>query len=159
MNLIGILEKEEIARVTKGKTMPAFDPGDTVRVGNGEQSSAILADLEKEMPEVFRQLHTITKKLEKHYRDIQDFEFTIEKGKLYCLQTRNGKMNARAMVRSSVEMFNEGLITKERALLRIEPAMLEQLLVPQLSPNFRGKSLAQGLPASPGAACWSCART
>ncbi|MDP1635595.1 MAG: putative PEP-binding protein, partial [Gallionellaceae bacterium] len=70
----------------------------------------------------------------------------------YCLQTRNGKMNARGMVRTSVEMFNEGIITKERALLRIEPAILEQLLVPQLAPDFHGKSLAQGLPASPGAA-------
>ena len=83
---------------------------------------------------------------------MQDFEFTIEKGILYCLQTRNGKMNARGMVRSSVEMFHEGLISKERALLRVDPAVLEQLLVPQLAPNFHGKSLAQGLAASPGAA-------
>jgi len=83
---------------------------------------------------------------------VQDFEFTIERGTLYCLQTRNGKMNARAMVRTAVEMFEEGLISKERALLRVEPSMLEQLLVPQLSPDFHGKSLAQGLPASPGAA-------
>jgi len=83
---------------------------------------------------------------------VQDFEFTIEKGTLYCLQTRDGKMNARAMVRTSVEMFNQGLISRERALLRVEPALLEQLLVPQLAPSFHGKSLAQGLPASPGAA-------
>ena len=111
-----------------------------------------IAELDREMPEIYRQLIELRNRLESHYHEVQDFEFTIEKGALYCLQTRNGKMNARAMVRTSVEMFNEGVITKERALLRVEPAMLEQLLVPQLSPQFRGKSLAQGLPASPGAA-------
>jgi pyruvate,orthophosphate dikinase len=111
-----------------------------------------IAELEMEMPEIYRQLLELSNRLESHYREVQDFEFTIEKGTLYCLQTRNGKMNARAMVRSSVEMYSEGLIAKERALLRVEPTMLEQLLVPQLSPNFFGKSLAQGLPASPGAA-------
>ncbi len=111
-----------------------------------------IAEMEKEMPEIYRQLVDLHNKLESHYHEVQDFEFTIERGTLYCLQTRNGKMNARGMVRSSVEMFREGLISKERALTRIEPSMLEQLLVPQLSPNFHGKSLAQGLPASPGAA-------
>ncbi len=111
-----------------------------------------IAEMEQEMPEIYRQLVELHNRLESHYHEVQDFEFTIERGTLYCLQTRNGKMNARGMVRSSVEMFQEGLITKERALLRIEPPMLEQLLVPQLSPNFHGKSLAQGLPASPGAA-------
>jgi len=111
-----------------------------------------IADMEKEMPEIYRQLMELHNRLEAHYHEVQDFEFTIETGKLYCLQTRNGKMNAHAMVRTSVEMFHEGLISKERALLRVEPAMLEQLLVPQLAPDFRGKSLAQGLPASPGAA-------
>ena len=111
-----------------------------------------IAGLEKEMPEIYRALKELQNRLESHYREVQDFEFTIEKGTLFCLQTRNGKMNARAMVRTSVEMFNEGLISKERALLRVEPAMLEQLLVPQLAPTFHGKSLAQGLPASPGAA-------
>ncbi len=111
-----------------------------------------IAELEAEMPEIYRQLLELSNRLESHYCEVQDFEFTIEKGTLYCLQTRNGKMNARAMVRSSVEMFGEGLIAKERALLRVEPAQLEQLLVPQLSPSFFGKSLAQGLPASPGAA-------
>jgi len=111
-----------------------------------------IAELEMEMPEIHRQLLELSNRLESHYQEVQDFEFTIEKGTLYCLQTRNGKMNARAMVRTSVEMFGEGLISRERALLRVEPAVLEQLLVPQLSPNFHGKSLAQGLPASPGAA-------
>ena len=111
-----------------------------------------IADMEREMPQIYLQLTELHNRLESHYHEVQDFEFTIERGTLYCLQTRNGKMNARGMVRSSVEMFHEGLISKERALLRIEPPMLEQLLVPQLSPNFHGKSLAQGLPASPGAA-------
>jgi pyruvate,orthophosphate dikinase len=118
----------------------------------GIRTPKAIAEMEKEMPEIYRQLITLHNRLESHYHEVQDFEFTIEKGVLYCLQTRNGKMNARAMVRTSVEMFNEGLITKERALLRTEPAILEQLLVPQLAPNFHGKSLAQGLPASPGAA-------
>ena len=111
-----------------------------------------IAEMEIEMPDLYRQLLELSNRLESHYREVQDFEFTIEKGILYCLQTRNGKMNARAMVRSSVEMFEENLISKERALLRVEPTQLEQLLVPQLSPDFRGRSLAQGLPASPGAA-------
>ena len=111
-----------------------------------------IAEMEREMPEVYRQLTELHNRLESHYREVQDFEFTIEKGRLYCLQTRSGKMNGRAMVRTSVEMFHEGIISKERALLRIQPAMLEQLLVPQLSPDFHGKPLAQGLPASPGAA-------
>ncbi|MDD5249480.1 MAG: pyruvate, phosphate dikinase [Rhodocyclaceae bacterium] len=111
-----------------------------------------IAEMAKEMPEIYGQLMELHNRLETHYKEVQDFEFTIEKGNLYCLQTRNGKMNALGMVRSSVEMANEGIISRERALLRVEPAILEQLLVPQLAPNFKGKSLAQGLPASPGAA-------
>ena len=111
-----------------------------------------IAEMATEMPDIYAQLMELHNRLESHYKEVQDFEFTIEKGKLYCLQTRNGKMNARAMVRTSVEMANEELISREKALLRVEPAVLDQLLVPQLSPNFKGKSLAQGLPASPGAA-------
>jgi pyruvate, orthophosphate dikinase len=111
-----------------------------------------IADMATEMPEIYAQLMELHNRLESHYSEVQDFEFTIEKSKLYCLQTRNGKMNARAMVRTSVEMANDGLITREKALLRVEPAVLEQLLVPQLAPSFKGKSLAQGLAASPGAA-------
>jgi pyruvate,orthophosphate dikinase len=105
-----------------------------------------------EMPEMARQLEQLRQKLEQHYREVQDFEFTIERGILYCLQTRNGKMNAIAMVRTSVEMEKEGLISREEALLRIQPDMLEQMLYPRLDPGFRAKPLAQGLPASPGAA-------
>ena len=111
-----------------------------------------IAAMQQEMPELYRQLVALRDKLEAHYKEVQDFEFTIERGRLYCLQTRNGKMNARAMVASSVEMVAEGLITKNRALRRINALLLEQLLVPTLDPAHKARSLAQGLPASPGAA-------
>jgi pyruvate,orthophosphate dikinase len=104
------------------------------------------------MPEMARQLAELRNRLESHYREVQDFEFTIERGTLYCLQTRNGKMNAPAMVRSSVEMVSEGLIDRDRALLRINPDHLEQMLYPQLDRNVQAEPVAQGLPASPGAA-------
>jgi pyruvate,orthophosphate dikinase len=118
----------------------------------GIRTPKAIAEMEQDMPDIYRQLLELHNRLETHYKEVQDFEFTIERGVLYCLQTRNGKMNAAAMVRTSVEMFKEGLISKEKALLRIDPAMLEQLLVPQLSPDFKGKPLATGLSASPGAA-------
>jgi pyruvate, orthophosphate dikinase len=113
-------------------------------------------ELAVEMPEMYRQLVELRHKLESHYHEVQDYEYTIERGVLYCLQTRNGKMNATAMVRTSVEMANEGMIDKERALLRIDPELLEQLLHPQLDPNNKISALTQGLPASPGAACGKC---
>ncbi len=112
--------------------------------------------LQEEMPDLYRQLEELRDKLESHYKEIQDFEFTIEKGVLYCLQTRNGKMNTIAMVRTSVEMEKEGLITKPEALLRIKPEMLEQLLHPRLDSSQKITPLAQGLPASPGAASGQC---
>jgi pyruvate,orthophosphate dikinase len=108
--------------------------------------------LADEMPEMAKQLEELRQNLETHYKEIQDFEFTIERGTLYCLQTRNGKMNATAMVRTSVEMVDEGLISKDQALLRIDPAYLEQMLYPRLDPNAKVEAVAQGLPASPGAA-------
>ena len=111
-----------------------------------------IARLADEMPEMAKQLEELREKLETHYKEVQDFEFTIERGTLYCLQTRNGKMNATAMVRTSVEMVEEGLISKEQALLRIDPAYLEQMLYPRLDSSFEGEPIAQGLPASPGAA-------
>jgi pyruvate,orthophosphate dikinase len=104
------------------------------------------------MPQIAKELAELHNKLETHYREVQDFEFTIERGQLYCLQTRNGKMNAQAMVRTSVEMHNEGLISKEEALLRIQPDLLEQMLFPRLDPKVKADAVAQGLPASPGAA-------
>jgi pyruvate,orthophosphate dikinase len=108
--------------------------------------------LDDEMPQIAKELAELRDKLESHYREVQDFEFTIERGQLYSLQTRNGKMNAQAMVRTSVEMHREGLISKDEALLRIQPELLEQMLFPRLDPNFKAEAVAQGLPASPGAA-------
>ena len=111
-----------------------------------------VAQLATEMPELYKQLETLRNKLESHYKEVQDFEYTIEKGVLYCLQTRNGKMNTTAMVRTSVEMVKEGLINKEQSLLRIKPDVLEQLLHPRLDASHKAEPIAQGLPASPGAA-------
>jgi pyruvate, orthophosphate dikinase len=111
-----------------------------------------VAMLANEMPEMYRQLEALRNKLETHYKEVQDFEYTIEKGILYCLQTRNGKMNTTAMVRTSVEMAYEGIITREQSLLRIKPDILEQLLHPRLDALHKVDPIAQGLPASPGAA-------
>jgi pyruvate,orthophosphate dikinase len=106
----------------------------------------------EEMPDMYRELHVLRERLEAHYHEVQDFEFTIEKGRFYCLQTRNGKMNTTALVRTSVDMTQEGLIDKRQALLRIHPDMLEQLLFPRLDPSAQNAPVARGLPASPGAA-------
>lgn len=111
-----------------------------------------LAELERERPDIYRQLVDLRNRLEAHYKEVQDFEFTVERGVLYCLQTRNGKMNAQALVRTSVEMVGEGLIDRRQALTRIQPEMLEQLLFPRLDPKARARAVARGLPASPGAA-------
>lgn len=111
-----------------------------------------ITDLKKEMPNAYKQLEEIYHKLEKHYKDMQDIEFTIEKGKLYMLQTRNGKRTAQAAVRIAVDMVKEGLITKNEALMRLEPKQLDQLLHKTIDPKAKVKVIAQGLPASPGAA-------
>ena len=115
-----------------------------------------IADLEDEMPEQYAQLVDLRNTLEAHYKEVQDYEFTIEKGTLYCLQTRNGKMNAAATVRTSVEMFREELLSRDEALLRVPPELLEQLLHPRLDPSVDAKAIAFGLPASPGAAFGKC---
>ena len=115
-----------------------------------------LSELETEMPEQYAELVALRDKLESHYREVQDYEFTIEKGTLYCLQTRNGKMNAAATVKTSVEMFRDGLITQKEALLRVRPELLEQLLHPSLDPAHDAEAVATGLPASPGAASGKC---
>ncbi len=111
-----------------------------------------IRDLRKEMPGVYQELEGLRHTLEDYNREVQDFEFTIEKGKLYCLQTRNGKMNAAAFIKTSIDMVNEGLISEEEALLRVQPDMLAQLLHPRLDPKAKVDVLAEGLPASPGAA-------
>jgi len=113
-----------------------------------------ISELEKEMPELYKQYVEIAQKLERHYQDVQDMEFTIERGKLYILQTRNGKRTAAAAVRIAVEMVEEGIITKERALQLVDPAQLYQLMLPSFDPAAKknAKLIAQGLNASPGAA-------
>jgi pyruvate,orthophosphate dikinase len=111
-----------------------------------------VAAMAGEMPRLYNELSELRNKLEAHYKEVQDFEFTIEKGTLYCLQTRNGKMNAHALVRTSVEMVRERLIDVRMALLRIQPEMLEQMLFPRLDPKVTKKPIAKGLPASPGVA-------
>ncbi len=111
-----------------------------------------VAELERERPDIYRQLVALRNRLEAHYKEVQDFEYTVERGVLYCLQTRNAKMNAQALVRTSVEMVAEGLIDRRQALLRIQPEMLEQLLFPRLDPSAKARAVARGLPASPGAA-------
>ncbi|HEY2954413.1 MAG TPA: pyruvate, phosphate dikinase [Candidatus Eisenbacteria bacterium] len=118
----------------------------------GVRTPRPIAELERDMPEVYRQLRDITERLERHYRDVQDFEFTIEDGKLYLLQTRNGKRTAQAAVKIAVDMVGEGLITREEAVLRVEPASLDQLLHPRLDPKAKLQAIATGLAASPGAA-------
>ena len=111
-----------------------------------------LAEMEDVLPDAFHELLATMDKLELHNKDLQDMEFTIEDKKLYMLQTRNGKRTAAAAVKSAVDMVDEGLITKEEALLRIDPSDLDALLHPGIDPDFKGHAIVKGLPASPGAA-------
>jgi pyruvate, orthophosphate dikinase len=108
--------------------------------------------MEKAMPEAFKELTRIYGALERHYRDMQDLEFTVEQGKLWMLQTRSGKRTARAALKIAVDLAEEGLITRREAVLRVEPAALDQLLHPTIDPQAERKVVATGLPASPGAA-------
>ncbi len=119
--------------------------------GKKAQGSQLPA-MEEMMPGVFQQLCDIREILEKHYRDMQDIEFTVQKNNLYMLQTRSGKRTAGAAIRIAVEMEKEGLIDKVEAVCRVDPAALDQLLHPRLDPNAVREVLAKGLPASPGAA-------
>jgi pyruvate,orthophosphate dikinase len=111
-----------------------------------------LAAMEEVMPEVFNQLNDVRLKLERHYRDMQDIEFTVQQGKLYMLQTRTGKRTAAAALKIAVDMVGEGVISKQEAVKRIDPASLDQLLHPTLDPKAKRHVVAKGLPASPGAA-------
>jgi len=111
-----------------------------------------LSNLQNDLPKVYEELIKIVKLLEKHYKDVQDYEFTIEKGKLYLLQTRTGKRTAQAALKIAVDMVDEGIINKEEALLRVEPNQLNQLLHRGIDPNAKKEVIAKGLPASPGAA-------
>ncbi|MET0307245.1 MAG: pyruvate, phosphate dikinase [Sphingomonas sp.] len=117
-----------------------------------EAAGAKPLSMEEAMPEVYAQLASVFETLETHYRDMQDIEFTVERGKLWMLQTRSGKRTAKAALKIAVDMANEGLITREEAILRVDASALDQLLHPTLDPNAKRDVLTKGLPASPGAA-------
>src|SRR5437660_2541231 len=122
-------------------------------VVSGVRTPVHILELQKIMPDVYNQLREITTRLEKHYKDMQDFEFTIQEGTLYMLQTRNGKRTGRAAVRVAIEMVQEGLITDNEACFRVDPNQLYDFLVPTLDEkSSKVEVLATGLPASPGAA-------
>ncbi len=118
----------------------------------GVRTPQPITELGKAMPEAYKQLKDITAKLEKHYRDVQDFEFTIQENKLYMLQTRTGKRTAEAAIKIAVDMVQEKLITKDEALMRVQPEQLDQLLHPRIDPHAPVEVIARGLSASPGAA-------
>ena len=122
-------------------------------VVSGVRTPVPILELHKILPEAYNQLREITTRLEKHYKDVQDFEFTVQDGKLYMLQTRNGKRTGLAAVRIAIQMVDEGLITKEEAIFRVEPNQLYDFLVPRLDEKgTKVEVLATGLPASPGSA-------
>jgi len=118
----------------------------------GIRTPSPITALKDDIPAVFNELRKITDRLEQHYRDVQDFEFTIQEGKLYMLQTRTGKRTVQAAMKIAVDMVEEGLISSEEALMRIDPRQLDQLLHPRLDPSASYKVVATGLAASPGAA-------
>ena len=118
----------------------------------GIRTPVPIEQLKSVMPDVYHQLRETTLRLERHYKDMQDFEFTIQEGKLYMLQTRNGKRTGKAAVKIAVDMVEEGLLTNKEAILRVEPSQLDQLLHPVLDESKPLKVIATGLPASPGAA-------
>ncbi|MEL0021669.1 MAG: PEP/pyruvate-binding domain-containing protein, partial [Rickettsiales bacterium] len=122
-------------------------------VAGKEAQGSRLPSMEETMPKVFGQLVDIREILEQHYKDMQDIEFTVQKDKLYMLQTRSGKRTTAAAIRIAVDMEKEGLIDKSEAICRVEPAALDQLLHPRLDPDAVRDVIARGLPASPGAAC------
>ena len=118
-----------------------------------ERAGAKSPSMEEKLPEIFAELARVFDLLEAHYREMQDIEFTVERGKLWMLQTRTGKRTAKASLRIAVDMAQEGLISTDEAVLRIDPAQLDQLLHPTLDPKAERNVIARGLPASPGAAC------
>lgn len=118
----------------------------------GVRTPLPIAKLQEVWPHIYDEFAEIARRLETHYREMQDMEFTIERGKLYMLQTRTGKRTASAAVRIAVEMFNEGLITQEEAISRVEPEQIDQLLHPRIDPEAEVRIIAKGLNASPGAA-------
>ena len=112
-----------------------------------------LPSMEESMPEMYKQLNEVREKLEKHYKDMQDIEFTIQDGKLYLLQQRSGKRTAKAAVKIAVDLYNEGIVDKDKALTLVDAKSINQLLHPQIDPKAEKETMIRGLPASPGAAC------
>jgi pyruvate,orthophosphate dikinase len=123
-----------------------------VTIAGKKANNSTLPAMEEVMPTVFKQLDEVRQQLEKHYKDMQDIEFTVQQGKLYMLQTRNGKRTAAAALKIAVDLCTEGLIDQATAVARIDPASLDQLLHPTLDPKAKKEVVARGLPASPGAA-------
>ncbi len=121
-------------------------------IAGKEANNSALPAMEEVMPEVLTELHKVRRTLEDHYRDMQDIEFTVQRGKLWMLQTRTGKRTAQAALKIAVSLVEEGVIDREEAIRRIEPGSLDQLLHPMLDPSAKTTVLARGLPASPGAA-------
>ncbi len=121
-------------------------------ISKAQKTNENEVSLEEAMPEIYRQLFEIRNLLERHFRDMQDLEFTIERGKLYILQTRTGKRTALAAVKIAVDLVAEGLIDREEAIMRISPDQIDQLLHPMIDPKAETEFIARGLPASPGAA-------
>lgn len=140
--------------VVAGIRTPQYLTREARKNGNSAKPS-----MEEAMPEVFAQLKGVFQTLETHYRDMQDIEFTVQNGKLWMLQTRSGKRTANAALKIAVDMVAEGLITEEEAVMRVDPAALDQLLHPTLDPNAQRDVIAIGLPASPGAASGTVAFT
>ena len=128
------------------RTPRALTKAARVKMGEAGES------LEEAMPDVFAELTAVYQKLEAHYRDMQDLEFTVEQGRLYMLQTRNGKRTAKAALKIAVDMAGEGLITQDEAVLRVDPMALDQLLHPTIAEAYKRDLICRGLPASPGAA-------
>jgi pyruvate,orthophosphate dikinase len=131
-----------------GEFLPNAQGEDVVA---GIRTPLPISELERTMPDAYRQLLNVAETLEKHYRDVQDFEFTIQQGNLYMLQTRTGKRTAFAAVKIAVDMVKERVITEEEAVMRVEPEQVEILLHPMIDPEAKVKEIARGLPASPGA--------
>ena len=146
-------------RVFYGEYLPNAQGEDVVSgvrtphpINRAQKKQGDASSLEETMPEIYRELDSIREKLERHYTDTQDIEFTIQRGKLWMLQTRTGKRTAQAAVRIAVEMEQEGLIDRKTAVLRVDPEQVEQLLHRRLDPKAKYEVIAKGLPASPGAA-------
>jgi len=124
----------------------------SITIAGREEMGDTAPSMEEAMPEVFGELKGVVERLERHYRDMQDIEFTVERGRLYMLQTRSGKRTARAALKVAVDLAAEGLVTRDEAVMRVEPASLDQLLHPAIDPAAPRDLIAAGLPASPGAA-------